>query len=161
MKKTCSKCALTLSADDFPKKGRICRPCHRAWQREWSKSPEQRKKSAERQRRRRQADPEFAQRQRRTVNLGRYGLTEGDLIAMWEAQGRACAVCKEAIVLQGWAFSVDHDHDCCPAKRSCGKCLRGLLCGGCNRGLGQFRDDSAVLREAAAYLEAWALRKVS
>lgn len=24
---------------------------------------------------------------------------------------------------------IDHDHDCCPGKYTCGKCVRGVLCG--------------------------------
>jgi hypothetical protein len=49
-------------------------------------------------------------------------------------------------------LAVDHDHNCCPSKKTCGKCIRGLLCMDCNRGLGYFRDDTARLDRAISYL---------
>jgi hypothetical protein len=33
------------------------------------------------------------------------------------------------------AFAIDHDHGCCGG-RSCGSCIRGILCMGCNMSLG-------------------------
>lgn len=50
-------------------------------------------------------------------------------------------------------LAVDHDHACCAGKRSCGKCVRGLLCLSCNTTLGINNDDPARLRAAADYLE--------
>lgn len=50
------------------------------------------------------------------------------------------------------ARAVDHDHKCCPGKTSCGKCVRGLLCGNCNSVLGRMRDDPTVFDRMAAYL---------
>lgn len=34
-------------------------------------------------------------------------------------------------------LTVDHDHRCCPGIKSCGKCIRGLLCYECNLFLGK------------------------
>jgi hypothetical protein len=58
---------------------------------------------------------------------------------MFEAQSGLCAICRTAPALH-----VDHDH-------ATGK-VRALLCFNCNGGLGQFKDDPAVLREAAEYV---------
>lgn len=50
-------------------------------------------------------------------------------------------------------FHIDHDHSCCDRPGSCGKCVRGLLCGSCNRAMGNAKDDPHVLRRMADYLE--------
>ncbi|SDT83772.1 endonuclease domain-containing protein [Gordonia westfalica] len=54
------------------------------------------------------------------------------------------------------ALHIDHDHSCCPPRskqwRTCGQCVRGFLCGSCNRGLGLLKDDPNVLRSAIEYL---------
>lgn len=50
-------------------------------------------------------------------------------------------------------LNVDHDHTCCPGMNSCGLCVRGFLCLGCNQALGSMRDDAALMRRAAAYVE--------
>lgn len=77
----------------------------------------------------------------RTYHLKRrYGITAADADAMFEAQGGLCAVCRAAP-----AVHVDHDH--------LTGSVRELLCFNCNGGLGQFRDDPAVLRAAADYVE--------
>lgn len=57
-----------------------------------------------------------------------------------------CAICGSHENLH-----IDHDHTCCP-ERSCGKCIRGVLCAGCNHGLGKFRDRPELLEAAADYL---------
>jgi hypothetical protein len=49
---------------------------------------------------------------------------------------------------------VDHDHECCPGPRSCGKCVRGLICNECNLALG-LGQDPQTLRSLADYLDRW------
>lgn len=81
-----------------------------------------------------------------------YGLTAEDLDALMAAQGGVCAICgSQPDPVRG--LDVDHDHACCPGKQSCGKCIRGLLCNSCNLAIGKLRDDPAMLRRAADYLE--------
>jgi len=80
----------------------------------------------------------------------RYNLADGQWDAMFAEQGGRCALCREE-------FSstpvVDHDHSCCPEQtRSCGECVRGLLCSPCNKGLGFFRDAPDRLSRAMEYL---------
>lgn len=62
-----------------------------------------------------------------------------------------CQICGERDNRQ--VLSVDHDHSCCPGDTSCGECVRGFLCDRCNRGLGYFRDNIALLRSAIEYLD--------
>lgn len=79
-----------------------------------------------------------------------YGITREDADRMLEAQGGACAICRRPASLA--ELAIDHDHNCCPKGGSCGACVRGLLCGLCNLGLGSFRDDPKALTNAIQYL---------
>lgn len=83
----------------------------------------------------------------------RYGLSPADFDALLAQQGGRCAICLTGDPGQrGW--QVDHDHACCPTTaRSCGRCVRGILCFLCNSALGKFGDDPDRLRRAIAYLE--------
>lgn len=66
---------------------------------------------------------------------------------MYEAQEGRCAVCGTSASEtsgKGKRLQVDHCH-------TSGK-IRGLLCDGCNRGLGSFKDDPARLGRAIEYL---------
>lgn len=75
-----------------------------------------------------------------------YGIGVRDYDEMFEKQGRRCAVCEVTVPGgPGRRFAIDHSH-------TTGR-VRGLLCYMCNTGLGKFKDDSSLLRRAAAYLE--------
>lgn len=47
---------------------------------------------------------------------------------------------------------IDHDHNCCPGDYTCGKCVRGFLCGPCNRAIGMLQDSPDHCVAAAAYI---------
>lgn len=96
-------------------------------------------------------------RRRRLAAAGRrvarvYSLTPEQYAALYEAQGRRCAICRRATGATR-RLAVDHDHSCCPGPTSCGRCVRGLLCGPCNDGLAHARDDPEHFRRAIAYLQ--------
>jgi len=78
------------------------------------------------------------------LRLRQYGLSQTDYDELLAKQDGVCAICHLANP-NGRALSVDHDHET--------DAVRGLLCLHCNSGLGQFRDDSELLRRALAYME--------
>lgn len=81
-----------------------------------------------------------------------FKLTPEQWESKFDAQGRCCVLCgTKAPGKKGW--HTDHDHACCSGTKSCGKCVRDILCGLCNNGLGHFKDDMMVLRKAVDYLE--------
>lgn len=80
-----------------------------------------------------------------------YNITQEQYDEMMERQGGTCAICDQPCP-SGKRLHVDHDHSCCPGIKSCGKCVRGLLCTNCNNGLGRFKDDVALLGKAITYL---------
>ena len=71
----------------------------------------------------------------------RYPITVYQQRLLRKAQHGKCACCGEVREY----LVVDHCHE--------SGYVRGLLCQGCNQGLGFFRDNPQILRAAAAYLE--------
>ncbi|WP_409331143.1 endonuclease VII domain-containing protein [Trujillonella humicola] len=90
--------------------------------------------------------------ERRAYLVRTYGITWQEYDALLAKQGGGCAICGGPPG-ERYSLHVDHDHACCSGSRSCGACIRGLLCHGCNSGLGSFRDDRARLEAAVAYLQ--------
>jgi hypothetical protein len=84
-----------------------------------------------------------------TVKL-RFNLTPTQHVNLLHKQNNRCAICN---VVLGYRAAIDHDKKCCPDNgHSCGKCIRGVLCMQCNVGLGNFKDDAALLLQAILYL---------
>lgn len=138
----CRRCGLQKDKEFFcaaPTKRNglhtYCKACARELKKEWHKN-----------------NPEVARASSRAAHLKIYfGLTVVEYDEMLEAQNGGCKICKEQI--KDRRHSVDHDHSCCPGAKSCGKCIRGLLCGSCNISIGRMRDSPELLRAAADYLE--------
>lgn len=78
----------------------------------------------------------------------RYNISRERYIKILHSQNGVCAVCK----LIPKKFCVDHDHTCCPGKKSCGKCIRGLLCSNCNTAIGLLKENVNTLFEAINYI---------
>lgn len=61
---------------------------------------------------------------------------------------KACQACGTTTKL-----CIDHDHSCCAGSGSCGKCVRGVLCGNCNSALGHAKDSADRLQGLISYLQ--------
>lgn len=139
----------------------LCRNCYHAIHRN---NPEVKKYHYEYYRRHK--DTKFAEyskrrRERRrgqdrtieylTAKLSLYRMSLDDYKALLKKQNGVCAVCNEVSV--GRRLAVDHDHACCPGARSCGRCVRALLCTRCNTVLGYVRDSQELLSKMIDYLK--------
>jgi len=91
-------------------------------------------------------DPNYA---RDWTLQSKYKLSREQHAAILKKQGGRCAICgcdkAHPKTDRRIALHVDHCHET--------KVVRGLLCAGCNRGLGYFNDDPKLLNKAIAYLQ--------
>ena len=174
--KVCSKCSEEKPLIEFSKYSyNSCKSCERDRHKVWrgSLTVEQRAARNTRQRENRktrlQSDPAFKEhfyasrnewrnknmervqkcaRQRRPRQRDKelrrlYGITLEAYKQLQEQQNAVCAICKQKCNT-GRRLSVDHDHVT--------GIVRGLLCGNCNKGLGNFKDKSELLEAAINYL---------
>lgn len=154
-KKTCTRCAetkpiLSFYAHRGTRDGRAtyCKECQKALSREWTAKNSE--KVRERNAKRYAERPDEYRRNSKRWWFRAFGITEEIYQEMLARQGHACAICllPERYVDPRTGYprrlAVDHDHET-------GK-VRGLLCGRCNRSIGQFADDHERLTRAAAYL---------
>lgn len=88
-----------------------------------------------------------AQRAAREYQLQKkFGIGLEEYDRLLAAQGGCCAICgtNKPGRRDRDVFMVDHDHETNE--------VRGLLCHGCNAGLGNFHDNIAALLKAVEYL---------
>ena len=87
-----------------------------------------------------------------TSRLIRFSLTPIQFQAILDTE--SCQSCGESFGGLESSRHIDHDHSCCPRpmRKCCGLCIRGVLCQGCNTGLGAFREDESKLLLGVQYL---------
>jgi hypothetical protein len=126
------------------------RECYRKTQR-WRELQQEQDQRPERKARKNELrrGSERVRQYNRKKQLERYGVTVEQHDAMLEEQRGLCALCgnppKPGGIRAASRLHLDHDHET-------GK-PRQLLCNTCNQGLGYLKDDPALLRAAADYIE--------
>ncbi|URN16991.1 MULTISPECIES: endonuclease VII domain-containing protein [Streptomyces] len=170
--KACTDCKIVKPVSEYSRKGRgkwgqqkyqsYCKSCEnerrkarpktleqieaaRNYRREWA--DRNREKLNRQQAARRAKDPElYAWREYKNHLWKKYRLTWEEYERLYQEQAGKCAICPAKLEDNARRRpAVDHDHD--------SGVVRGLLCDPCNKGLGHFRDNLALLRAAVSYLE--------
>lgn len=88
--------------------------------------------------------PQCRQYTSKRSRMKQYGISEVEYIELLESQGHQCPICERDFESTGEQPSIDHDHDT--------GAVRGLLCRQCNLGIGNLRDDLALVQNAYNYL---------
>ena len=77
--------------------------------------------------------------------LSRHGISLDEYNKLLNTQLNKCAICRRPASMFKDSLHVDHNHKT--------GIIRGLICYGCNRYLGQIKDDVSILKKAISYLE--------
>lgn len=143
--KLCAKCKIEKSTKAFSKGTPWCKSCKSKYDAQRRKKPEIQDKA------RKENYKEHLYRQ--------YKLRIEDLAALVAKQDGKCGVCEKGLddvydfTIKKHNLVVDHDHACCSGGKSCGKCIRGILCRDCNLMLGHSKDNVKTLKKAIKYLK--------
>ena len=97
-------------------------------------------------------NPENKLRNYKTSLKRLYSLTWEDYITLLESQQYCCAICNKKLDIPGQGIYngnntavLDHDHVT--------NKVRGILCRGCNKALGTFKDNADLVYSAYLYLK--------
>lgn len=148
LNKYCKKCDAFKPHSEFSpsKKAKnglqsYCKPCCSAYALKWYEKNKHRVAARTQQRRPR----------RRSILLqSKYGINLYQWTAIFNAQGKSCAICGIKELPEKIQWATDHDH-------KTGE-IRGILCPPCNTGLGFFEDSITNLNRAIEYLDSGKLR---
>lgn len=163
--KTCGRCNQAKSIDNFSKHSKgfdgyqnRCKQC--AKENYWSKREDLIEKKREYNLKNKDSinakhkvyREEFPEKNKERKLKYYYNITLDQYNEMLDSQNHVCAICEGTNESSGKDLFVDHDHSCCPGGRSCGECVRGLLCNDCNLSIGRMRDDPIRLTKAVEYI---------
>jgi hypothetical protein len=134
MDKTCTRCGNTKPLDEFHNKRR----------RNGILGKVARCRSCECELKKLRYDP--VKHRDRTIKA-KFGITSAEYEILLASQDGSCAICgtTDFNYSRGKKPHIDHCHET-------GK-VRGLLCGHCNIGIGQFFDNVSLLEKAIIYLK--------
>jgi hypothetical protein len=96
------------------------------------------------------SNPALRKKHSRTSMLNRRGTDEEWFSVKLKEQNYCCAICETPLNEEtSLKTHIDHNHKCCNVNgghdKTCGKCLRGLLCSKCNLRLGHLEG---ILKES-------------
>jgi len=132
----CQKCGVEFERKQYGKNPKYC--------------PDHRQKSVRNRPPRKNEPGRF----RKWAMPARYGLTLEQREQLSVQQDQRCLLCGR-LETDDDRLQVDHDHSCCASStKSCGRCVRGLLCGACNRAIGLLNDDTETMANLIEYLQA-------
>ena len=84
-----------------------------------------------------------------------YGISLEEYKNILEKQKGVCASCGHPETRMSFGkisrLAIDHDHSCCPGQKSCGKCVKGLLCCRCNMTLGLLENSPEIVQKLLDY----------
>ncbi|QFQ29717.1 hypothetical protein EEW87_004285 [Janibacter melonis] len=166
--KSCNKCGELKPLEGFCKnrasqdgRNSRCRECVSLYNSARYTDPAYRASELQRSAARRATSPTRNARPDNPYPGYQHGLVLGEYELLAASQQGLCAICREPETAidhhtgRPRRLAIDHDHKHCPGRFGCQQCIRGLICGRCNNGLGRFRDDPDRLRAAAKYLESF------
>lgn len=162
---TCTKCGESKPQEEYYKQPRNksgymghCKVCERKRKADHTKKQKRANPEAWSERVRqytasyKQRHPDRVKEQERRRNLRQmYGISVEQYEEMLVRQNGRCAICYD--IPRNRRFAVDHDHSCCPGRKSCGKCIRKLLCSRCNTALGLLHEDVAIIESMLEYVK--------
>lgn len=150
VQRTCSRCRKSEGEVPFPSyRSAYCNTCRPLVQQEWRSQNRETTRATEKRQRadRAQRDPDGEWRKELDKYLrSNFRITVAEFDRMYAAQDGRCGICGK----QGRGstrpvgakplrrLAIDHDRRCCSGDKSCGRCVRGLLCTSCNPKIGFF-----------------------